>query len=284
MENNLRGKLYIGAAAVAALVFFSSVFVVEQTETAIVLQFKEPIRMVKEPGLEFKAPWEDVVYFDKRILDYDATSKTIIAGDLKRLEVDAYVKYRIANPFKFLETVKSQSNLEGNLDPILESSMRKVISEVPLNTLLTTKRDEIMEEIRALVGEKAKGYGIEVVDVRIISADFPEKNRNDIYLRMKSEREREAKTLRAKGAEEATKIQAQADRERTKIISEAQSKAQEIKGEGDSEAGRIYADAFGQDPEFYKFYRSMEAYKDSMKKDNTSMVMSPNSEFLKYLK
>ena len=240
--------------------------------------------MVTKPGLNLKAPWEDVTYFDKRILDYDASSKTIIAGDLKRLEVDAYVKYQIGDPLKFLQTVRTKSNLEGNLDPILESSMRKVISEVPLNTLLTTKRDEIMDDIKTAMGLKTKGYGIEVVDVRIVRADFPEKNRNDIYLRMKSEREREAKTLRAKGAEEATKIQATADRERTRIISEAQAKAQEIKGEGDSEAGKIYADAFGHDPEFFKFYRSMEAYKDTMKKENTSLVLSPNSEFLKYLK
>lgn len=277
-------KFLIGVAIVSALLVFSSVFIVNQTETAIVLEFKKPVRVITEPGLQVKAPWEDAVYFDKRILDYDASSKTIIAGDLKRLEVDAYVKYRIAEPIKFLQTVRTKSNLEGNLDPILESSMRKVISEVPLNTLLTTMRDEIMEEIKEVMGEKTANYGVEIIDVRIVKADFPEKNRNDIYLRMKSERDREAKTLRAKGAEEATKIQATADRERTKIISEAQSKAQEIKGQGDSEAGKIYADAFSRDPEFFKFYRSMEAYKDTMKKDNTSLILSPDSEFLKYLK
>ncbi len=280
----MRNKLLAATGIIALLIIWSSVFIITQTETAIVLQFKKPMRTLREPGLAFKFPWEDVAYFDKRILDYDASAKTIIAGDLKRLEVDAYVKYRIAEPLKFLQTVKTKSNLEANLDPILESSMRKVISEVPLNTLLTTKRDEIMDDIKTMTGDKSRGYGIEVTDVRIVSADFPEKNRNDIYLRMKSEREREAKNLRARGAEEATKIQAMADRERTRIISESQAKSSEIKGQGDSEAGKIYADAYSRDAEFYKFYRSMEAYKDTMKKENTSLVLSPNSEFLKYLK
>lgn len=280
----MRNKIYIGLAGLAAVIAYSCIFIVQQTETAVILQFRKPISTITEPGLKLKAPWQDVAYFDKRILNFDAPAKTIIAGDLKRLEVDAFVKYKIAEPLKFLQSVKTKSNLEGNLDPILDDSMRKVISEVPLNTLLTTKRDEIMDDIKLRMNEKSTNYGVQIVDVRIVRADFPEKNRNDIYLRMKSEREREAKTLRAKGAEEATKIQAQADRERTKILSEAESKAQAIRGEGDSEASKIYADAFSRDPEFYKFYRSMEAYKGSLGKDNTSMVLSPDSEFLKYLK
>jgi membrane protease subunit HflC len=284
MQKPLRNKLLLSLLAAALLVAFSSVFIVNQTQTAIVLQFKKPMRIIKVPGLNFKAPWEDVAYFDNRLQDYNAAAKTIIAGDLKRLEVDAYVKYRIAKPLKFLQTVRSESNLVANLDPILESSMRKVISEKPLNTLLTDQRDEIMGEIRTLVNTKGQDYGIDVVDVRIMRADFPEKNRNDIYLRMRSEREREAKDLRAKGAEEATKIQAQADRQRTQVLSEAQAKAEEIKGEGDGGASKIYAEAFGQDPEFYRFYRSMAAYRDSIKKGDTSLVLSPNSEFLKYLK
>lgn len=280
----MRNKFLIGAVVVLAFIGFSSVFIVDQTEQAIVLEFKKPMRIIKEPGLKLKAPWDDVQYFDNRIQDYDAAAKTIIAGDLKRLEVDAYVKYRISDPLKFLQTVKSEFNLMGNLDPILESSMRKVISEVPLNTLLTDKRDQIMAEIKKLVNEKAQAYGIDIIDVRIMRADFPEKNRNDIYARMKSEREREAKDLRAKGAEEATKIQAQADRQRTQILSEAEAQAEEIKGQGDSESGKIYSLAFNQDPDFYKFYRSMEAYKETMTKKDTSLVLSPNNEFLKYLK
>ena len=280
----MHNKLLIGSFIALALLVFSCVFIVNQTQTAIVLEFKKPIRIIKEPGLNFKAPWQDAVYFDNRLQDYNAAAKTIIAGDLKRLEVDAYLKYRITKPLKFLPTVRDEVNLMVNLDPILESSMRKVISEKPLNTLLTDQRDEIMSEIKALVNDKSKNYGIEVVDMRIIRADFPEKNRNDIYLRMRSEREREAKDLRAKGAEEATKIQAQADRQRTQILSEAQAKAEQIKGEGDSTAAKIYAQAFSQDPEFYRFYRSMAAYRDTLKKGDTSLIMSPNSEFLKYLK
>lgn len=280
----MRNKLLIGAGVVALALAYSSLFIVNQTEQAIVLQFKKPMRIVKEPGLQAKFPWEDVQYFDKRVLDFSAPAITIIAGDLKRLEVDAYVKYQISDPLKFFQTVKNESNLKGNLDPILESSMRKVISEAPLNTLLTDKRDEIMAEIRNLVNVKGKAYGVNVLDMRIMRADFPEKNRSDIYARMRSEREREAKDLRAKGAEEATKIQAQADRQRTQVLSESEANAQKIKGEGDGEAGKIYSSAFSQDPEFYKFYRSMEAYKASLKKDDTSLVLSPDNEFLKYLR
>jgi membrane protease subunit HflC len=273
--------MFVGA--IALIIGLSCVFVVNQTEQAVVLEFKKIVRIEPQPGLKFKMPWQDVEYFDKRVLDYDAPVKTVIAGDLKRLEVDAYVKYRISDPSRFLQTVRSEDNLIGNLDPILESSMRKVISEVPLNALLTEKRDEIMANIKDLVDKKSQTYGIQVADVRIMRADFPEKNRNDIYQRMRSEREREAKTLRARGAEEATKIKAQADKERTVILAEGEQKAQTLKGEGDAEASKIYAEAFSQDAGFYKFYKTMETYKKTISKDDTTVIMSPNKGFFKLL-
>ena len=279
----MQSKLLIFVGAIALIVGLSCVFVVDQTEQAVVLEFKKIVRIDAQPGLKFKMPWQDVEYFDKRVLDYDAPVKTVIAGDLKRLEVDAYVKYRISDPARFLQTVRSEDNLVGNLDPILESSMRKVISEVPLNALLTEKRDEIMANIKDLVDKKSQTYGIQVADVRIMRADFPEKNRNDIYQRMRSEREREAKTLRAKGAEESTKIKAQADRERTVILAEGEQKSQILKGEGDAEASKIYADAFSQDAGFYKFYKTMETYKSTISKDDTTVIMSPNKGFFKLL-
>lgn len=282
MGNGIMKFKYI-IIAVAVLVFFNMMFVVEQTEQAIVLEFKSPVKIVTEPGLKVKMPWQSVQYFDKRILNYDTPEvKTFIAGDLKRLEVDAFVKYRITDPLKFLQSVNSERNLLVRLDNVLESSLRKVVSEVPLGAMLTSKRSELMGEIRGLVNEKAKAFGVEIVDVRITRADFPEKNREDIYARMRSEREREATDLRAKGQEEATIIRASADREKTVLIAQATEKAQILRGEGDGQASRIFAQAFNRDPNFYDFYRTMQAYKGSISKDDTTLILSPDSEFLSY--
>ena len=285
MHNNFK----IIAAVAVAFVAYTSIFVVNQFEQVIVLEFRKPVRIVKEPGLQFKAPWQSVQFFDQRVLDYNTYDQrvmnnrdgviTVISGDQKRLEMDAYLKYRITDPRKFLESVGNEIGLTRNIDPILESSMRKVISEVALSSLLTEKRVKIMQDIREQVNNKAKIYGIEVVDVRIISADFPEKNREEIYQRMITELEREAKKLRATGAEEATKIRAGADREKTVLLAEAEKKSQVLKGEGDGQAAKIYADAFNQDPEFFKFYRTMEAYRGSINKDDTKVILSPKSGF-----
>lgn len=285
----MRNNFKIIAAVAVAFVAYTSIFVVNQFEQVIVLEFRKPVRIVKEPGLQFKAPWQSVQFFDQRVLDYNTYDQrvmnnrdgviTVISGDQKRLEMDAYLKYRITDPRKFLESVGNEIGLTRNIDPILESSMRKVISEVALSSLLTEKRVKIMQDIREQVNNKAKIYGIEVVDVRIISADFPEKNREEIYQRMITELEREAKKLRATGAEEATKIRAGADREKTVLLAEAEKKSQVLKGEGDGQAAKIYADAFNQDPEFFKFYRTMEAYRGSINKDDTKVILSPKSGF-----
>lgn len=272
-------KIIVGA--VAAFLLYNSFFIVDQTEQAIVLQFKAPVRIVNEPGLKFMMPWQTVRYFDKRILNYDTPEvKTFIAGDLKRLEVNAFVKYRITNPLKFLQSVGTERNLVDRLDNVLESSLRKVVSEVPLGAMLTEKRAELMGQVRELVDASSEAYGIDIVDVRITRADFPDKNREDIYARMRSEREREAKDLRAKGQEEATIIRAQADKERSILLAEGNKKAQILRGEGDGAASKIFADAFSRDTEFYEFYRSMEAYKGALSNKDTTVILSPNSAFL----
>ena len=282
MTKNTKIKLLIGAAAI--LLANASLFIVNQTEQAIILEFKKPVYIVKQPGVNSKMPWQSVQFFDSRILDYNAPVYTIVAGDQKRLEVDAFLKYRIKDPLKYLRSTGGNfESFQGNITTVLESALRKAISEVPLNTLLTSKRRVLMLEVKELVNQKGKGFGIEVVDVRIMRADFPQQNQEDIYSRMRSEREREAKNLRAQGAEQATKIRAEADKQKTILLAEAGKTAQITKGEGDGEASKIYASAFGRDPDFYKFYRTMQAYRESLKKEDTKLVLSPRGDFLKYL-
>lgn len=272
----------IGAFTLLVL-FLNCVYIVEQTQQAIVLEFQAPVRIVTDAGLKFKAPWQSVKFFDKRILNYDTPEvKTFIAGDLKRLEVDAFVKYKITDPLKFLQSVNSERNLLTRLDNVLESSLRKVISEVPLGAMLTEKRVELMNSIRALVNTQAQAFGVEIVDVRITRADFPDKNREDIYARMRSEREREATDLRAKGQEEATVIRAKADREKTVLLADAVKQSEILRGEGDGKASKIYADAYNVDAGFYDFYRTMEAYRGAITKGDTTAILSPDSEFLEY--
>ncbi|NBX03679.1 MAG: protease modulator HflC [Alphaproteobacteria bacterium] len=274
----------------ALVVFFASTFVVSQTEQALVLQFGKPVRMVQEPGLNFKLPFvQNVEFYEKRLIDFDADPKEVIAADQKRLMVDAFVRYHITNPLRFKQTVGTETTMRSRLNSILESSLRQVIGSVPLSAVISEKRAEIMQNIRTQVNEQAMGgdgkggFGIEVIDVRIKRADLPQANSEGIYKRMQTEREREANQFRAQGSEDAQKIRSQADKERTIILAEAQKTAQITRGEGDSQATKIFADAFGKDPEFFKFYRSMQAYKKSISNKDTTIVMSPDSEFLQYM-
>lgn len=290
----------VGVVAVVAAIFllFNSAFVVSQTNQALVLQFGKPERVVKEAGLNFKIPFfQNVEYFDKRLLDFNAASKEVIAADQKRLIVDAFVRYRITDPLRFKQTVGNEMTMRSRLNSILESSLRQVLGSVPLATVLSEKRSEIMDNIRNLVnlqaiGKKVEGgadnltqggFGIEVVDVRIKRADLPPANSEGIYKRMQTEREREAKEFRAKGAEDAQKIRSQADKERTIILAEAKKKAEITRGEGDGKATKIFADSFGRDEDFFQFYRSMQAYKKTLNKKDTTMIMSPDNEFLKFM-
>ncbi len=292
--------LTVGLSVFFGLLFVlsSSIFVVNQTQQALVLAFGKPIRVEKDPGLKFKLPFvQNVEFYDARLLDFEAESKEVIAADQKRLIVDAFVRYRITDPLRFKQTVGSESVMRSRLNSILESSLRQVIGEVPLSAVISEKRAETMNQIKKLVNAQTRGvaveggaqniarggFGIEVVDVRIKRADLPPANSEGIYTRMQTEREREAKEFRAKGAEDAQKIRSQADKERTIILAEASKQSQILRGEGDKEATRIFAESFGQDPQFFKFYRSMQAYKKALSKDDTTLVISPNSEFLHFM-
>jgi membrane protease subunit HflC len=283
----------IGIAAVVLFVLFSSIFVVKQTEQALVLQFGKPVRVEQNPGLKFKVPFfQNVEFYSKQLLDFDAEPKEVIASDQKRLIVDAFVRYRITDPLRFKQAVADERTMRSRLNSILESSLRQVIGSQPLSAVISEKRSQVMDTIRDLVntqargaatepGEALRGFGIEVVDVRIKRADLPPANSEGIYKRMQTEREREAKEFRARGAEDAQKIRSQADKERTILIAEAKKTAEITRGQGDGEATKIFADSFGQDQDFFKFYRTLQAYKKTLSNKDTTVILSPDSEFLK---
>ena len=282
MNRNL--LIGLGAlAAVALVLVLSALFTVHQTQQALVLQFGDPKRVVTEPGLHVKLPFvQNAVYLDRRVLDFDADSAEVILGDQKRLVVDAFARYRIVDPLRFYQSVGDEARLRGRIDTILDASLRKVLGEVPLFTVLSADRLSLMNRIRDLANTEAKQFGIDVVDVRIKRADLPAENSQAIYRRMQTEREREAKELRAQGAELAQRIRSRADRERRVIIAEAQKEGEIIRGQGDANAVRIFADAVGRDVDFFTFYRSMQAYRDALADDNTSFVLSPDSEFFRF--
>ncbi len=287
----------IGALVVGLIVVNGSLFVVSQTNQALVLQFGKPVRVEQSPGLKFKMPFvQNVEFYDKRLIDFDAESKEVIAADQKRLIVDAFVRYRITDPLRFKQTVADEFTMRSRLNAILESSLRQVIGGLPLSKVISEQRAEIMLSIKELVNAQARGipvegvdnvtkggFGIEVVDVRIKRADLPPANSEGIYKRMQTEREREAAEFRAKGAEDAQKIRSQADKERTILLADARRKAEILRGEGDSEATKIFAKSFGQDEEFFNFYRTMQAYKKTLSQDDTTLILSPSSDFLKYI-
>jgi modulator of FtsH protease HflC len=274
----------LGALVVVLLmVAMSALFTVHQTQQALVLQFGDPKRVVSEPGLHVKLPFiQNAVYIDSRVLDFDAEANELILGDQKRLVVDSFARYRIVDPLRFYQSVGTELVLRDRINTILNASLRKVLGEVPLFTVLSADRGELMNRIRDQANQEAEQFGIDIVDVRIKRADLPAENSQAIYRRMQTEREREAKALRAQGAELAARIRARADRERRVIIAEAQKEAQIIRGEGDANAVRIFAEAFGRDVDFFTFYRSMEAYREALGDDNTSVVLSPSSEFFRF--
>jgi modulator of FtsH protease HflC len=279
-------KLYITIFAVfgAIVLVASSFFTVDQRETGVIFQFGEAVRIVEKPGLNIKIPFiQNVQFLDRRILNVSAEEKELTASDEKRVIVDAFAKYRIIDPVKFIKTVHNYSGANLRLNKILESAMRSIIGKVPLSTLLTEQRSNLMLQIRDLVHTEAKSFGIEIIDVRILKSDLPAENSEAIYSRMQTERHKEAKQIRAEGAEEAARIKSRADKESQIILANAYMDSQKLKGLGDSEAARIYNLAYSKDPEFYKFYRSLVAYKASLAKDNTQFILSPKSEFFKYL-
>ena len=268
---------------IVGVVASSSLFIVEQTQQAIVLFFGKPQKTIQDPGLYFKIPFgEEVVYYDKRVLDLDPPKERMILADQKRLDVDSYARYRIVDPLLFYQTTRRVTEVSGKMSPIINSSLRAVLGNETLLEILSGKRAEIMVDIQKAVNDSVKRFGMEIVEVRVRRADYPEETRSNIENRMKSEREREAKEFRARGFEMAEGIRADAGKQKIVLLAQAQKKAETLRGEGDGLAIKIYADAFGRDPEFFAFYRSMQAYKKSMDSQDTTMVLSPNSDFFRF--
>lgn len=270
--------------AVVAFLGYNTLFVVQQTQQAIVLQFGEPKRTVQKPGLHWKLPFiQNVIFYENRVLSMVSQgSEQVILSDQKRLEVDTYARYSIIDPLKFYQTLRTVRIAQERLEAMVDSSTRRVLGNHSLVDILSERRSEIINTIRGEVNASATTLGISIVDVRIRRADYPDATSQNIFNRMKSEREREAKEFRATGEEEAQKIRATADKERTVIIAEANRQAEITRGSGDSRSIAIYAEAFGVDEDFYAFYRSMQAYRKSFGDNPTSMVLSPDSEFFRF--
>ena len=276
-------KLIIPAIVLIAVVVFQSLFIVQEISQAIVLQFGDPKKIVTKAGLNFKLPFiQNVVYLDKRILNLDNDPEEVIAADQKRLIVDAIARFKIVDPLKFYISVGNERVARSRLSTIINSRIRGVLGTQELATLLSTDRTKQMAIIQNDVNTEAQNFGIEIVDVRIKRADLPPANSEAIYKRMQTEREREAKEFRAQGAEIAQKIRSTADKDVTVLLAEANKKSEIMKGEGDGLRNKIFADAFGKDPQFFGFYRAMQAYEKALIGGETSLVLSPDSEFFKF--
>src|SRR5438105_10325086 len=274
----------IGAVlVVGGILMMSSFFIVDQTEQALVLQLGEVRRVVRQPGLWIKRPFiEDVIYYDNRVLDFEPPHEEVIVSDQKRLVADTYTRYKITNPLLFYQTVGSEAGVRARLSALVTGSLRRVLGSVTLNDILSNKRAAIMVQIRDDVAAQAKPFGIDVVDVRLRRADLPEENSQAIYARMQSEREQQARQYRGEGAEAAQSVRANAERERTVILAEAQRDSQRVRGDGDAQAVKLYADAFGQDMEFFAFYRSLQAYREALNGRDTSFVLAPEGNFFRF--
>ncbi len=273
--------LFIGGLFVVTA--YLTLFTVQQTQQALVLQFGDPKRVIKEPGLNWKIPFiQNVEFFDNRILDLDATAQEAIASDQKRLVVDAFLRYKIVDPLKFFQTVRDQRIARQRLSTILESALRRTLGEASFIAILRDERENLMARITKQVDANAKEFGIETIDVRIKRADLPEANSLAIYRRMQTERQQEAAQIRAQGEEISRRIRAEANRKVTVIKAEATRDAETTRGEGDAERNEIFNKAFGKDPDFFGFYRSMQAYEAGLKSSDTRLLLTPNTEFFRY--
>jgi len=280
-------KTFAAALGILGLVIVivgsSTLFTVSQTEQAIVLQFGNPKNVIREPGLNVKLPFiQDVIYFDNRILDLDPPAGQVILSDQKRINVDAFARYQIVNPLQFFKALRTETAFRSQVGRILNSSVRNSMARNSLSELLSEKRVDIMQEIAARLAAETKNYGIEIVDVRIGRTDLPPEISQNVYNRMRSERVKEANQLRADGEKAKLTITSQADRKRTVIIAEAQRQSQILRGEGDGARNLILGEAYGQDPEFFAFYRSMTAYQSSLAGGDTNLVLSPDSDFFRF--
>ena len=279
-------KVSIGIIVILFLFGLSTIIMVDETEQIVILQFGKPVRTIKNPGLNWKlpAPVQTSNSFEKRLLEYDVPPEEILSKDKKSLIIDNYVRWKITDPLLFLQTVKAVPTAKTRLDDIVYSELRQELGTHDMVEIITENRELIMDKVTRASNEETSKYGIEVIDVRIRRVDLPQENEASIYARMEAERKRQANKFRSEGEEEAQKIRADAEKTRTVIIAEAKREAQEVRGEGDSNAISIYADSFGRDPEFFSFYRSMEAYRKSIGESGTSMVLSPSSSFFKFFK
>lgn len=269
--------------AIVLVLLSGAVFFVKETEQVIVLQFGEVKQEVVSPGLHFKVPLiQNIRVFEKRILNVDPPAEELLLSDQKRLVVDTFARYRIDNMLLYFQTLNTESAARQRLYNIINAALREVLGKTTLPDILSGKRDDLMKQIQTLVNEESGRLGIKIVDVRIVHADLPTQVTEATYDRMKSERDREAREARAQGKEIADKITSKAEKERTIILSEAEKDSQIIRGEGDKEAIRIYAEAFNSDPDFYAFYRSMEAYKKALADPETTLILSPKSDFFRF--
>jgi modulator of FtsH protease HflC len=280
------GWVLLVALVIVAVVLSSTLFVVDQTEQALVMRFGEPVPgrgLVTEPGLHVKVPFiEDVVFLDNRILDLETPKQEVLVADSQRIEVDAFLRYRITDALKFYQTLRNVQNAGSQLGSLLNSSLRRILGEASQTQIVRDDRAALMVKIRDQVNGEAARYGVAITDVRIRRADLPREISERVYSRMTAERGREAAEFRAQGAEQAQTIRAGADREVVVLRGKAQQQADQTRGEGDAERNRIFAEAFGKDPDFFTFYRSMQAYEAGLKSGDTRMVLSPKSDFFRY--
>ena len=276
-------KFIVPAIVVIGVILFQSLFIVQEINQAIVLQFGDPKKIISKAGLNFKLPFiQNVVFLDKRILNLDNAPQEVIASDQKRLIIDAITRFQITDPLKFYISVGNERVARSRLATVINSRIRNVLGQQELQTLLSKDRSKQMSLIQVGVNAEAQKFGIEIVDVRIKRADLPQANSEAIFRRMQTEREREAKEFRARGAEMAVTITSTADKEVSIILADANKNSEIMKGEGDGERNRIFAEAFGRDPEFFAFYRAMQAYETALIGGETSLILSPDSEFFKF--
>jgi membrane protease subunit HflC len=273
----------LGTLGLFVAVWNLALFRVPEWMQAVVVQLGEPVRTVQEPGLYVKVPFiQQVLYFDKRLLEYDASPKELLTKDKQQMVVDNYSRWRIRDPLQFYRSVRSEAGAQSRLDDIVYSNVREILGRHTLRDVVSEQRAQLMEDVTARSDRKAREYGIEVVDVRIKRADLPEKNEQNVFSRMRTERERQAKKFRAEGDEESRKIRSQADKEVQIILADARQKSEIIRGEADAQAVKIFAEAYGRDPEFYGLVRTLEAYRKTIG-DGTTVILSPESDFFRLL-
>jgi membrane protease subunit HflC len=283
MKLNIAGGILAVLILVALIVSYGSMFTVYQTDQAIVVRLGEPVRVVTDPGLHFKVPLlESVISVDKRILDLENPAQEIITFDNKRLVVDAFARYRVSEPLKFYQTIGAIEGANSRLSTLLNSALRRVLGEATSIDIVRERRAQLMAAVRTQLQNEAQAFGITVVDTRIRRADLPEQNSQAVYQRMQTERQHQAQEYRAVGNQKAAEITAKADRDVIVIKAEAQSKGEQTRGDGDAERNKIYAQAYGQDPDFFDFYRSMQAYEASLKSGDTRLLLAPDSNFFRY--